>query len=91
MSLDLSAILRPDQVSVTQAVRELHSKGESFDAAVMPDLVAYPETTEEVAAVMRAAYEAGVAVTPVGANSSLEGHTVPLRGGLSLEDRKSVV
>ncbi len=34
---------------------------------------------------MRFAHQQRVPVTPVGANSSLEGHTVPVRGGISLD------
>ena len=63
---------------------EAHSKGESFDEARLPDAVVYPESTEDVQRVVAYAFERGIPVTPVGANSSLEGHTVPVGGGISL-------
>ncbi len=63
---------------------EAHSKGESFDEARLPDAVVYPESTEDVRRVVTYAFERGIPVTPVGANSSLEGHTVPVGGGISL-------
>ena len=50
----------------------------------LPDVVVYPESTGDVQAVVRLAHEHGIPLTPVGANSSLEGHTVPVRGGISL-------
>src|SRR5690606_12650435 len=50
----------------------------------LPDVVVFPESTAEVSAVLTIAHARRVAVTPVGANSSLEGHTVPLHGGISL-------
>ncbi|MEX2534575.1 MAG: FAD-linked oxidase C-terminal domain-containing protein [Trueperaceae bacterium] len=45
----------------------------------------FPESSEQVLQVVRFAAENRLAVTPVGANSSLEGQTVPVRGGISLD------
>ncbi|MDZ7703846.1 MAG: FAD-binding protein [Trueperaceae bacterium] len=81
----LRGMLAADQVSTAQVVLEQHAKGESYDRAVLPDAVVYPQSTEDVVRVMTFAYEQGVPVTPVATNSSLEGHTVPLRGGISLD------
>ncbi len=64
---------------------EQHARGESYDQAVLPEVVVFPESTAEVQAVVRYAYAEGVGITPVGANSSLEGHTVPVEGGISLD------
>ena len=82
---DLAELLRPDQVSTSASVLEQHGKGESYDEAVLPDVVLYPESTQEVQRIIKFAYEHEIAVTPVATNSSLEGHTVPLRGGISLD------
>ena len=82
---DLSALLGAGKVSTSEAVLSQHSRGESFDAAVLPEVVLFPETTAEVATILRYASTHGVAVTPVAVNSSLEGQTVPLRGGISLD------
>lgn len=81
----LAAVLRADQISSSQAVLEQHSRGESYDRAVLPDVVVFPETAEDVERVMQVAAELRIPVTPVAVNSSLEGHTVPLRGGISLD------
>ncbi|ADI14417.1 FAD-binding oxidoreductase [Truepera radiovictrix] len=78
-------LLRPDQVSTSPSERALHARGESYDEGVLPDAVVFPESTEDVARVLRYAHQRGVPVTPVAVNSSLEGHTVPLHGGLSLD------
>ena len=82
---ELAAQLREDQVSLSRAVLELHSRGEAYDVAVLPDAVVYPERTEDVQCVLRFASRHRIPVTPVGANSSLEGHTVPVQGGISLD------
>ncbi len=50
----------------------------------MPLLVALPETTEEVAAVLRLCKEHGVKVVPRGAGTSLAGGALPLADGLIL-------
>jgi len=51
----------------------------------MPDVVVFAESTADVKAVVEFAARTRTPVTPVGANSSLEGHTVPVRGGISLD------
>lgn len=81
----LSALLRADQLDVSDSGRALHARGESTAISHLPDVVAFPESSADVQAVVRLANDLRVAVTPVGANSSLEGHTVPVNGGISLD------
>lgn len=82
---DLTRIFGGDRVDTTEAVRTLHARGESYPGAVMPDVVVFPRSTAEVAELLAYATQEGVPVTPVAANSSLEGHTVPVAGGISLD------
>ncbi len=82
---DLRNLLGADQVDTSQAVLSQHSHGESYAPGVTPAAVVFPRNTAEVSAVLRYASQHGVPVTPVGANSSLEGHTVPAPGGISLD------
>jgi glycolate oxidase len=49
-----------------------------------PDLVVFPESTEEVAAVLRIADEARTPVIPRGAGTNLSGGTIALSGGIVL-------
>jgi D-lactate dehydrogenase (cytochrome) len=81
----LAAELSPGRVLRTDAERERHSHDESWHPPAEPDLVVYPETTEEVAAVVRRCAEADVAVVPFGAGTSLEGHVAALAGGVSVD------
>lgn len=81
----LMALLPADRFDRTPAVLAAHGHGESFGGDVLPDVVVFPRSTDEVAQVVRFANASGTPVTPVGANSSLEGHTVPLHGGISLD------
>jgi len=57
----------------------------TYHAPHSPDVVVFPETKEEVVEVLRYAAERGVPVVPFGQGSSLEGHTIPVRGGISLD------
>lgn len=77
--------LGDDSVSTVAADLEQHSRGESFDHAALPGVVLYPRSTEDVQTIMRYASRKRLPVTPVAANSSLEGQTVPAAGGISLD------
>jgi D-lactate dehydrogenase (cytochrome) len=84
-----AALLRivPDErrVSDGDSVLDLHAADFSYHPPRRPDAVVFPETTEEVAAVLAYANGAGVPVVPFGAGTSLEGHVIPLHGGISLD------
>jgi glycolate dehydrogenase FAD-linked subunit len=49
-----------------------------------PDVIVFPASTEEVAAVLRLADEARVPVVPRGSGTNLSGGTIPHRGGIVL-------
>jgi D-lactate dehydrogenase (cytochrome) len=72
-------------VSTAAAVREHHSHGESHHPASLPHAVVFPETNEDVQAIVRACASRGVPIVPFGAGSSLEGHVNPMHGGVSID------
>ena len=70
---------------------ELDRFGYSYDSSPTPlvpphnpELVVRPRTSAEVSAVMKIAFEHGIAVTPRGAASGRTGGTIPLSGGIVL-------
>ena len=73
------------RVSDGDSERDLHAEDITFHRPQRPDLVVYPSSTEEVSRVLAVANERRVAVTPFGAGSSLEGHVIPTRAGISLD------
>jgi len=77
----------PDERRVLDADAALdqHAADLSYHPPRRPDVVVYAESTEEVAAVLAYANRAGIAVVPFGAGTSLEGHVIPLEGGISLD------
>ncbi len=82
---ELKKLLKDDQLSTGKSVLEQNSRGESYNLSVLPDCVVFPESTEDVKTIMRFAYENSIPVTPVAVNSSLEGHTTPIKKGISLD------
>jgi D-lactate dehydrogenase (cytochrome) len=75
----------PARVSVGDSDRNLHSEDMTFHAGHTPDVVVYPISTDEVSRILTLADAEGVPVTPFGVGSSLEGHVIPIEGGISLD------
>ncbi|GAB7021265.1 FAD-binding oxidoreductase [Halostagnicola bangensis] len=82
--------LDAEQFSTDPRRREEHKTdwGTPDEEGTMPDAVVWPETTAEVAAVLQGANQRGISVTPYAAGTSLEGHAVPVAGGISLNMTK---
>jgi D-lactate dehydrogenase (cytochrome) len=74
-----------DRVSTSASVREHHSHGESWHAPGLPDVVVFPVSTEEVAAIVRVCAEHRRPIVPFGMGSSLEGHVNAIHGGVSID------
>ena len=73
------------RVSTGESERDLHAADMTFHTPHRPDVVVHPVTTGEVSEVLALAHERHVPVTPFGAGSSLEGHVIPIAGGISLD------
>ncbi len=83
--LDELRALLGDRLSTGLAVREHHCRDESSHPAALPDAVVWPETTEEVSTIARLCHAFRVPMIPFGVGSSLEGHVIPLHGGVSID------
>ena len=81
---ELKGILA-DRVSISDSVREHHSHGESWHAAGLPDVVVFPQSTEEVADVVKVCAKHRRPIVPFGMGSSLEGHVNAIHGGVSID------
>ena len=80
----LSQMLGP-RLATGAALREAHSHDEAHHAPVLPDAVAFPETTAEVAEIVKLCAANGCPITPWGTGTALEGQAIPVQGGLSLD------
>lgn len=86
MYQDLLEIIKdPERVSVNETMLEHHAGGMDYHERKKPDVVVFPKTEEEVAAIVKYAAANKIAVVPFGAGSSLEGHLLPLNGGISMD------
>ena len=74
-----------ERMTTNAALREQHSHGEDTNPPVLPDGVAFIETTDEAARLLALCHAHRVPVVPFGAGTSLEGHVTPVRGGISLD------
>ncbi|MFF2857204.1 FAD-binding oxidoreductase, partial [Peribacillus sp. NPDC058002] len=81
----LKEVLSESQVTVNQTVRELHGRDESYHAVSLPDIVVFPETTQQVSDVVKLANLHKIPMVPFGLGSSLEGHVIPYNHGITID------
>lgn len=74
-----------ERLSTVMAIREQHGRDESYHPCHAPDAVAFPRSTEEVAAIVRVCAARRVPVIPFGTGTALEGHVAALHGGISID------
>jgi D-lactate dehydrogenase (cytochrome) len=86
---DVAAALREalgaDAVKDGDSERDIHSADLSFHEPHRPDLVVYPASTAAVSQALAIANEHRIPVTPFGVGTSLEGHIIPIHGGITLD------
>src|SRR5687768_4514792 len=85
MSNQVLADLLGERLVTHPDVLTQHGIDESYHPGSSPDAVAYPETIEEIAAIVRACAVSGTPVVPFGAGTSLEGMVGAVRGGVSID------
>ena len=73
------------RVTVEREQIDRHGRGWKYHTPHPPDAVVFPSKRDEIVEIIRFANEWDVPVVPYGEGSSLEGHTIPLHGGISLD------
>ncbi|MEM9146505.1 MAG: FAD-linked oxidase C-terminal domain-containing protein [Pseudomonadota bacterium] len=73
------------RLSRAEAVRAEHGRDEAHHAPQPPDAVIWPATTEEVQRIAGTCSEHGCPIVPWGTGTSLEGHVIPVRGGITVD------
>ncbi len=74
-----------DRLSTGESIREIHGRDEAYSEPALPDAVAFPESTQEVSAIVKICAQHRVPVVPFGIGTSLEGHVIPTHGGISVD------
>jgi D-lactate dehydrogenase (cytochrome) len=76
-----------NRVVTAMAVRRQHANTFTWIENQPPDVVVYPQTTEDVQRIVRICAEHDFPVIPFGVGSSLEGHVNAPQGGVSIDFR----
>ncbi|SLN25982.1 putative FAD-linked oxidoreductase [Pseudoruegeria aquimaris] len=74
-----------DRLSRSKGDLAQHGRSETYFANMLPDAVAYPESTEEVSRILATCHAQDCPVVAWGTGTSLEGHALAARGGISLD------
>ncbi len=84
----LQAIVGPEHATIAQAHRAQHSRDQSSHPPHLPDAVVWPESTEQVSAILRYANQHRIPVVGWGAGTSIEGNPIPVHGGIVVDFRR---
>ena len=74
-----------DRFTVSRPVRDAHGRDESPFPCTPPDAVIFAESVADIVRAVGLCSEFGVPIIPYGAGSSIEGHLLAVRGGVSLD------
>lgn len=81
---ELSSLLG-ERCTTSKSDREIHGRSEVFWDAMPPDAVVYPTSTDEVAQIVRICAKHDCPIIPWGTGTSLEGHALAPRGGVTVD------
>ncbi len=81
----LKLFLTEEQISTNATIREQHGKDETYLETSLPDIVVFPNSTEEVSQIMKTAQHFKTPITPFGVGTSLEGHVIPYEKGITID------
>lgn len=76
-----------DRLSVSKSDLDAHGQSETHFDAIPPDAVAYPRSASEVSAIVKICANHRCPVIGYGAGTSLEGHTLAVQGGVTVDFR----
>jgi D-lactate dehydrogenase (cytochrome) len=85
MFIDRLAGLVGARATLARDVREQHGRSEAYHTCLPPDVVVFPETTQEVVEIVRLCASLHIPIVPFGAGTSLEGNTAAVAGGVSID------
>ncbi len=74
-----------ERLSTSTGVRDHHAKDESWHHPHRPDAVVFPDSTQEVAEIVRICAAHQTPVVAFGTGTSLEGNVIPHRGGVVVD------
>jgi len=83
----LSEILKLDQIEDDEGERDVRAKpwNSYHSSKNKPHIIVFPESTEDVSKILKLCNEYKIPVIPFAGGTSIEGQTLTLNGGLSLD------
>jgi glycolate oxidase len=84
----LCSLISNIEFSVSNEVLNQFSKDESQLPAMLPEIVVFPKSTQEVSALLKAAYALNIPIVPVGARTGKSGGSLCTQGGVALSLEK---
>jgi len=81
---EMSALVG-ERFTRARGIREHHGRDESHFPPLVPDAVAFPRSTEDVRGIVEICRRHRVPMIPYGAGTSVEGHVLPVRGGVTID------
>jgi len=75
---------KDNQILTNKSILEQHSRGEDYYIPKLPDAVFYANTTSDIQEVVKICARNKTPVIPFGSGTSLEGHVLPSKGGISI-------
>ncbi len=84
-AIDALSSFLGDRLSLSKPDLEAHGASETHFAAAPPDAVAYPLNTAEVSQIVKTCTAHDCPVIPYGTGTALEGHTLAVRGGVTID------
>jgi D-lactate dehydrogenase (cytochrome) len=73
------------RATIARGVLDDHGRSEAYHASTPPDVVVFPQTTREVAEIVKLCAGLGMPMVPFGAGTSLEGNAAAVAGGLCFD------
>lgn len=80
---EVKALLK-NRLNTSKSVCDLHGQNETYFPKMIPDAVAFPESTLEVSEIVKICAKYQCPIIPWGVGTSLEGHALALHGGITL-------
>ena len=87
-AIDALSTFLGDRLSLSKPDLEAHGASETHFAPAPPDAVAYPVDTQEVSRIVKTCNDHSCPVIPYGTGTALEGHTLAVRGGVTIDMSK---
>lgn len=78
----------PKQVSKAPSVLKQHGTSEAYHSCRPPEMVFFPQSTDDIVAVVKLCAKTATPIIPFGAGTSLEGQISALHGGLCIDVRE---